>query len=911
MDVFKSLSYRHLLLLFITGCLHPPKGAPPAPIDPEPAARPRIALARPATMAHGTLLIRQATIWTATGKILENHDLLVREGRIAAIAKAIDPEQLKGARIIEAKGMHVTPGMIDPHSHIGVYPVPGLLGTADGNEIAGPISPEVQAADAFWPQDAAISRALAAGVTTAQILPGSANLIGGQAVTIRMLPGRSVHELKFPGAPTSVKMACGENPKRVYGKKGGPFSRMGNGARLRIVFQQAKDYQRKWDRYEATISRWRNDKKRQLAKKPQQPARNLQMEVLVDVLEGKKDVHWHCYRADDMVAMLNIADEFGFQIKAFHHAVEAYKIRDLLKLHQTAVVTWVNWWGFKAEATDAIPENAALLSEAGVLVSLHSDSPTVIQRYNHEGALAYYRGRDIGVKLPLDEGIKVVTINAARILGIDKEVGSLEKGKRADLVLWDGDPMDVYARVSKAFIDGNEVYDRKSGRRLTDFEVGMVSPPSIGTNDGTALTKAAIPGASPTTKQMTNAPMLQASLAFVGATIFPGDGPPLENATLLVHEDRIVAVGKNVAIPTAAKRIDAKGMVLTPGFIASETALGMVEIDLEAATNDKGVKDLAVRPALNAAHAINPESWSIPVTRIEGFTTALVRPFGGIISGQWAAFDLYQPATAETIVQSPLAISAHFGQHGAHSARGSRALAQMRLEELFADARWLMDARNNKSDRKLSASRMQLRAIWPLLKRQMPLVVSANRAADIWRALAFAKKEKIRLVISGAAEGWKVARALAAAGVAVLISVDQNLPSSFDTIDSRHDNAALLHAQGVQIIFHAPGASHDARSLRPLAGIAIAWGLAKQAALAALTANPARAFGLKDIGRLAPGMRANIVLWNGDPFSLRSRVNTLLIGGKNVPLESRQTELRKRYRRIPPGKQSSLRRTAN
>lgn len=893
MTPLRPIRYRHFVLFFLVGCLPQPNTTP---LQDHVAIAPptRRSLARPAAIHTGSVLFRQATIWTATGKILKNHDLRVENGRIAAIGVNLASE---GARIIEAKGLHLTPGMIDPHSHIGVYPVPGLRATADGNEIAGPVSPEVQAADAFWPQDAAISRALAAGVTTAQILPGSANLIGGQAVTIRMLPGRSVHELKFPGAPTAVKMACGENPKRIYGNKGGPFSRMGNVGRLRTIFQKAKEYRRKQVRYETSLTHWRGDKQRKAEKKPVRPDRNIQLEVLVDVLEGKKPVHWHCYRADDMVAMLNIADEFGFRIKAFHHAVEAYKIRDLLRLHQTAVVTWVNWWGFKAEATDAIPESAALLSEAGVLVSLHSDSPRVIQRYNHEGALAYYRGKDIGVDLAVDEGIKVVTINAARILGIDAEVGSLEKGKRADLLLWDGTPMDVYARVNKVFIDGIETYDRKKGRRPTDFELATVTPD----NRRSTPNPRDAPTPPATVAKAAAVSSEKATLAFVGATIYPGDGPAIKEATLLVHNDRIVGLGKDLTIPPGTKRIDAKGLVLTPGLIASETALGMVEISMEATTNDKGPKDLALRPALNAAHSVNRSSWTIPVTRVEGFTTALVRPYGGIVSGQWAAFDLHQQSPDPSPIISPLAISAHFGQHGARAAQGSRALAQMRLEELFADARWLMSARNQKSDRKLSASRLQLRAIWPILKREIPLVLTANRAGDISRALAFAKRQQIRLVISGAAEGWKLAGPLAKAGIPVLISVDQNLPSSFDTLESRHDNAALLHQHGVRVIFHANGESHNARSLRPLAGIAIAWGLSKQAALAALTHHPATTFGLKDIGRLAPGMRANIVLWSGDPFSLKTRVKQLIIGGKVVSLESRQTELRKRYRRLPSG----------
>ncbi|MEM9454888.1 MAG: amidohydrolase family protein [Myxococcota bacterium] len=434
------------------------------------------------------VLLRGARVMTAAGVVYPQGDVLLQGDRIAAVGAAqseIDDAQGYD-RILDLDGKVVTPGLIDTHSHIGVYASPGLNAHEDGNEISAVITAEVRAADSVWPQDPQLERARAGGVTTMQILPGSANLIGGRSVVIHPLPGlRSVDDARFPGAPEGLKMACGENPKRVHGDDGGPTTRMGNVAGYRKAFQQAREYRRSWQRYRDKKARW--EAKQHAGRRlddsarddddlpPEPPARDEAMETLMSVLDGEILVHVHCYRADEMSLMIDLARHFGFRIRSFHHAVEAYKIADRLAEHEVSASVWADWWGFKAEAYDTIRENAAMLSAAGGRAIIHSDDPIGIQRLNQEAAKALYAGRRMGLTLSDDEALRWITANPAWALGLEGEVGTLEEGKRADLVVWSGDPFSVYTLADLVFIEGRVVYDRSWAEQQprSDFEVGL------------------------------------------------------------------------------------------------------------------------------------------------------------------------------------------------------------------------------------------------------------------------------------------------------------------------------------------------------------------------------------------------------------------------------------------------------
>ncbi len=393
-----------------------------------------------------------ATVYDGTGRRIDNGTVLLRDGKIVAVG---GPElATDGYTRIDGADKFVTPGVIDIHSHLGDYPTPSVEAHSDGNEATDPTTPQVWAEHSVWPQDPGFSRALAnGGVTSLQVLPGSANLMGGRTVTLKNVPARTVQGMKFPGAPYGFKMACGENPKRVYGGKGRiPSTRMGNFAVNRQTWLDARKYADG------------NREERDLAK-----------ETLAGVLDGEILVHNHCYRADEMALVMDMAKEFGYKVSAFHHAVESYKIGDLLRENGVCSAIWADWYGFKMEAYDGIPENAALLHNAGACVVIHSDDENGIQRLNQEAAKAQGDGRRMGIEIADEAVIRWFTLNPATAMGIAEQTGSLEPGKMADVVLWNGDPLSVYSRPEKVWVDGALLFDALDPKRrpVSDFELGQ------------------------------------------------------------------------------------------------------------------------------------------------------------------------------------------------------------------------------------------------------------------------------------------------------------------------------------------------------------------------------------------------------------------------------------------------------
>jgi imidazolonepropionase-like amidohydrolase len=393
--------------------------------------------------APPVILIENATILTVSHGTIEHGSILIRNGKIAEVGASIKAP--KDAQVFDAAGQYVIPGIIDCHSHIAV----------DGSVNEGSISVSsiVNIADVLNPDDIDIYRDLAGGVTVANVLHGSANSIGGQTVVIKLRWGQPASKLPFEGAVPGIKFALGENPKRSNFSIPGqtpryPATRMGVEETIRTAFAEARDYKKTWDDYDKRVASG--------DKNAIPPRRDLRLDPLVEVLEGKRYVHAHCYREDEILMLLRVAKEFGFKVRTFQHVLEGYKVADEIAAAGTGASTFSDWWAYKVEAYDAIPYNAALMTRRGVIVSINSDDAEEATHLNQEAAKTMKYGG-----LTHDEALKLVTLNPAMQLGIDKRVGSIDVGKDADLVIYNHDPLSAYAVVQKTLIDGRVYFDRQ------------------------------------------------------------------------------------------------------------------------------------------------------------------------------------------------------------------------------------------------------------------------------------------------------------------------------------------------------------------------------------------------------------------------------------------------------------------
>ena len=492
-------------------------------------------------VASPPVLLTDATVLTGTGTRIDGADVLMRDGKVVAVGT--DLEAPADALRVDGRGKWVTPGIIDVHSHLGVYPSPGANAHGDGNEMTAPTTPNVWAEHSVWPQDPGFAAALAGGVTAMQVLPGSANLIGGRGVTLKNVPASSYQAMKFPGAPWGLKMACGENPKRVYGQKGGPATRMGNVAGYRAAFIDAAEYLKK---------RKPNGGEQSDSDKDTGGKRDLKLDTLAGAINGDILVHIHCYRADEMSTMLDLAKEFGFKIAAFHHGVEAYKLADRLAQDGVCGALWADWWGFKMEAFDGIQENIALVDRPpNSCAIVHSDSSEGIQRLNQEAAkvMAHARQRRhrhrAGARDPL----------------ADAEPGESDGHPRPD-------------RHAGARQDGRRgAVERQSLQRLRPGRTGLrrrrarVRPPRPGTPAGIGFHAGTGRGTRrcAMSRSLLKALVVACALATAGnavaqdllirnATVHTATSRgTLQNADVLVRNGRISAVGSNLSAGNARR----------------------------------------------------------------------------------------------------------------------------------------------------------------------------------------------------------------------------------------------------------------------------------------------------------------------------------------------------------------------
>jgi imidazolonepropionase-like amidohydrolase len=866
----------------------------------------------PLAQAGRVIAIRGGTVLTVTRGTIQNGVVVLRDGKIAAVGGS-NTAIPSGAEIVEAKGRFVMPGIIDAHSHIAAESI---------NEGGTTVSSMTGIEDVLDPTDIAIYRDLAGGLTTANVLHGSANPIGGKNQVIKLRWGKDARGLVFEGAPPGIKFALGENPKdmRQFGQTGPrryPVTRPGTEFVIRDAFSRAKAYQKEWQDYE---------RRKKAGEDVAMPRRDLQLEPLVEILEGKRLVHSHTYRADETLMLIRLADEMGFKIATFQHVLEGYKVADEMAKHGAGGSTFSDWWAYKVEAEDAIPYNAAIMHKRGVLVSINSDSAEHARRLNTEAAKSMHWGG-----LSEDEALSFVTINPAKQLKIDARVGSLEAGKDADVVIWNKHPLSTYAIVDRVFIDGQQYYDRLGEeRRLTDAgKEKSTLAAAEGRSQIPGPQKAQIPGPqkaqtppssssldetfgsvapSPRSQTVSGGP----ATAITNARIVPISGPAIERGTIVIRGNRIEAVGANVAVPAGAQVIDAKGGEVYPGFIDARTTLGLNE------PGPRGFDDssemLEINASLKAQVAYQSDSDAIPVARVNGITTAAIIPSGGLIGGQIAVMNLDGWTWEEATLLPVAGVSFQFppltrGGGGGGGGGGAAADANRKYEDLKkerdAKVKRVEDliARARAYGRLPAAERAtdwNLAALAPIADLKQPLFVAANNESDIREAVAFADRAGVRIVITGGLESPLAAPLLKDKNIPVILGSVLTMPAREDAHHAATYRAAGELAQaGVLFAFGTGGAANN-RLIPYEAAISVAWGLDRDRALRAITLDAAKILGVADrVGSLEPGKIANLFIANGDPMEMKTQFSHIFINGRNVGLKSKHTELNERFSSRP------------
>ena len=867
------------------------------------------------TRTPDVVAIKGATLLTVTRGTIPNGTIVLRAGKIAAIGANVAVPA--GAEVVDGSGTFVSPGIIDCHSHIAADSI---------NEGGTTVSSMTGIEDVFDPTDVNIYRDLAGGVTTANVLHGSANPIGGKNYVIKLRWGKArADEFAFEGAMPGIKFALGENPKRRGGGAGAPAgnqprypgTRMGVEYVIRDAFNRAKAYQKEWQDYE---------RRRKAGEQVAAPRRDLQLEPLVEILEGKRLVHAHSYRADEILMLLRVADEFGFKIATLQHVLEGYKVAKEIAAHGAGASTFADWWGYKIEAIDAIPYNAALMTRKGVVVSVNSDDAELSRHLNTEAAKSIKWGG-----LNDDEALALVTINPAKQLRIDNRAGSLEVGKDADVVVWNHHPLSSYAIVNRVYIDGQKYYDREDDqRRMTELaheKESLVNAEKSERRGPTTTEPPASAGAGPqpaTARQATSpSPIGTAGqagavrtatkgvLAITNAKIFPITRPPIERGTIVMRDGVIEAIGPAVAVPAGAQQIDAAGAEVYPGLINAQTTMGLE--DPGAGNYSDANEFLEFNPQLRAQVAFHNDSEAIPVARASGITTIGVMPGGGLLGGQIAVMDLDGFTWEESTVAASAGVTFQFPRLGGGGGRGGgrggppadRSYDDLKKErdvQLDKVARLLDDARGYAKAAGPNRQRdLILESLVPIVDKRQPLVTRVNTEPEIRDAIAFADRAGVRLVIvAPPAEAAIGAALLKEKNVPVILRDVLTLPSRPDLPhQASYAAPATLAKAGVTFAIAVPSDT-NARQLPFHAAEAVAWGLSRDDALKAITINAAQILGVADkVGSLESGKIGNLLIAKGDPLEVRTAITHVVIAGRDVPMDTSQLALHERYSKRP------------
>ncbi len=835
----------------------------------------------PTLRTGGNVLIENATILPVSSPMIERGSILVRGGKIAAIGERLSAPE--GTVVIDGRGLFVAPGSVDCHSHLAIH--------GSVNEMTDSITAECRIADVIDPDDLSIYRALAGGSTVNRLLHGSANPIGGEHAVVKLKWKRTAAELLMVDAPRGIKFALGENPKRSSssrqdGPSRYPASRMGVEAVIRRAFGEARDL----------LARQKSDLERIGRGEKVAPRRqDLRLGTIAAIVAGEVAIHSHCYRADEIQMLLELAESFGVQVKTLQHVLEGYIVAPEIARHGAGASTFSDWWAYKAEAYDATPYNAALMARAGVNVSLNSDSAELVRRLHLDSGKTIRYGM-----LAPDEALAMVTLNPAHQLGIAARVGSLEVGKDADLAIFDGHPLACSSKCVWSLVDGEVEFQRRDA--WTEYLAALPAAPA---RESRRSSWAATTPWSPAPKI---APPPFERIAIVRGTVVPVDGPVVENGTVLVENGVITALGAGLPAPAGAAVIDATGLFVYPGLLDGGSPVGLAEIGQVSATVDRGEGAARWQPDILASRALSARSEHIAVARANGVTTVLVPPSGGTIQGQSSLVHLDGWTPAEMLVADPLALHASFPSQSSWDSQKSDADNEKEREKVYGTstrelkegferaAAWGRGPRTGPRDPRVAA-------LAPYALGERPVIFSVGSAVEAVAAVRFSEENGLRPILRmDAGEAGRVAAFLAKKDVPVLLGAVTSLPRSvWDPYDTAYSAPRLLQAAGVRFGF-ALGDSSNLRNLPFQAGIAVAFGLSPEAALRSVTLSTAEILGVDEkLGSIAVGKIADLIVTDGSPLEVRTHVKHAVIGGRRVDLSSRHTRLYEQYlQRLSP-----------
>jgi imidazolonepropionase-like amidohydrolase len=824
------------------------------------------------------VIYRAAHILPAVVEPIDKGFVAVRGGKIIAVGRADNGKALDGEwKEIDLGDVTIIPGLVDTHSHIGIYARPSVPANADGNETSGPVQPGIRAIDAIYPDDPGIRMATAGGITVANIMPGSGNVIGGQTLYVK-LRGNGVEAMRLTpdGVLGGLKMANGENPKG-YGRRGqAPFTRMKVAALQREQFIKARDYQKKWQAYREKAAN---------GEKAAAPDTDQSLEPLVEVLERKRTVHFHSHRADDLMTALRIAEEFNFEI-VLQHCTEGYRIADELARRKIPVsLTLVDSPGGKAEVMGLLEENAAILAKAGVLVAINTDDYITESRFLlRTGSIAVRGG------MSESDALKALTINPAKMLHLDKRVGSLEAGKDADFVVLSGRPFSIYTQVLATYIDGAKVFDRANPRDHS-YQAGGFAVADSGKLPPTPkpLTPPPLVLPPPLWKVPGEEPKGDVAAIWAGE-IHTAAGPSIPGGVIVIKDGRIAAIGKEgeIQIPAGARRFVAAHV--TPGLIDAHSVCGLSGALNVPADQDQDESSDANAADLRVIDGFNPNDPLLEFLRREGVTVVHAMPGrANILAGQTGIFHTYATTAENAKIRFPAAFLVNLGEVPKTAFKDKGPATRMGTAGLvrssFAKAKNYFAKQEGDADKRPPRD-PKLDGLEAPLKGNVPVYFSAHRADDIATALRLADEFKLKPVLSLATEGYLIADRLAEAKVSVVVHPTmQRAGGSMETLNSHVGNAAFLGEKKIPIAIGTAfeGYVPKTRVLRGEMAMAMTNGLGPDRALRAVTADAAKLLGIdKDYGTIEVGKRADLVLYDGDPFENATHITYTFIGGKPV-----------------------------